>query len=103
MNITSAIRVVALFVCLILFVATVTSAPSSYASEYDSGIRELVEMLMQRERENSLEDSRLGYHTVSRKAGRSPQLRLRFGKRMDSQFPGPAAYISALNDVPAEN
>lgn len=43
-------------------------------------------MLIQRERENSLEDSRLGYHTVARKAGRSPQLRLRFGKRGDYQY-----------------
>lgn len=84
-----------------VLLASVTPAPY-YSSDNESSIRELVEMLMQRERENSLEDNRLGYHTVSRKAGRSPQLRLRFGKRMDSGYPV-SAYLSGLNEVAADN
>ncbi|ENN72615.1 short neuropeptide F isoform X2 [Dendroctonus ponderosae] len=102
MNINNAMKVFSLFVALMLFIASATSAPS-YSGEYESSIRELIEMLIQREKENGLEDSRVGYHTVSRKAGRSPQLRLRFGKRMDSQFPVPAAYITGLNDITNDN
>ncbi|XP_066146469.1 short neuropeptide F [Euwallacea fornicatus] len=99
MNRSSAVKIFSLFACLMLFVANVTSAPSSWNGENDSSIRELIDMLLQRE---NMEDSRLGYHTVSRKAGRSPQLRLRFGKRSDSQYAIPA-YLSAIYDTPNEN
>ncbi|XP_050294181.1 short neuropeptide F-like [Anthonomus grandis grandis] len=102
MNITSTIRVFSAFVCLLLLVANVTSAPS-YSSDYDAGLRGLVEMLFDRVRESNMEDNGIGYHTVSRKAGRSPQLRLRFGKRMDPNYPISSTYLSAINDISADN
>ncbi|KAL1506101.1 hypothetical protein ABEB36_005529 [Hypothenemus hampei] len=103
MNLNSLMKVFAFLASLMLFMACVTAAPPSYPSEYDgASIRELVELLMQRERESGLDDTRAAYHTVSRKAGRSPQLRLRFGKRLDTQYAVPSAYMAALNDIPTE-
>ncbi|XP_076260204.1 short neuropeptide F-like [Rhynchophorus ferrugineus] len=100
MQFSSVMRFFAVVLSFMILLASVSPAP--YFSDNESSIRELVEMLMQRERENSLEDSRVGYHQVSRKAGRSPQLRLRFGKRMDNAYPV-SAYLSGLNDATTEN
>ncbi|XP_060526829.1 short neuropeptide F-like [Cylas formicarius] len=97
MNITGTIRLFSVFVALMVFLAGVSSAPASYPTEYDNNLRELLEMLIQKD--NSVED-RLGLHQMVRKASRSPQLRLRFGKRPDTTFPVPA-YLAGLNE--AEN
>ncbi|XP_071051690.1 short neuropeptide F [Onthophagus taurus] len=67
--------------CVMLVVTEVVVAAPSYA-DYESSIRDLYELLMQKE---ALED-RLGAHQVSRKSNRSPSLRLRFGRRSDPAF-----------------
>ncbi|CAH0553401.1 unnamed protein product [Brassicogethes aeneus] len=68
--------------CCAIMMASLTSAAPSYA-DYDSNVRDLFEILMQRD---ALDDNRLGIHQVVRKQSRSPQLRLRFGKRADSSL-----------------
>lgn len=57
-------------------------------------IRDLYELLMQKE---ALEE-RLGAHQMVRKAGRSPSLRLRFGRRSDPSML-PVSYYSILNKM----
>ncbi|XP_073983070.1 short neuropeptide F precursor [Rhodnius prolixus] len=68
--------------CLIavalMFTPETTSAPA--IQDYDS-MRDLYELLLQRE---ALPDS--WAHKVVRKNNRSPQLRLRFGRRNDPTF-----------------
>lgn len=70
-------------------IAEVAHSAPSYG-DYENSIRDLYELLMQKE---ALEE-RLGAHQMVRKAGRSPSLRLRFGRRSDpSMLPaGPFMY-----------
>jgi hypothetical protein len=73
-----------------IVVATVTSAAPSYA-DYDNNIRDLWEMLLQKD---ALED-KFGGHQMVRKSSRSPSLRLRFGRRSDSSMSPEAAFMMA--------
>ncbi|XP_019874673.1 short neuropeptide F [Aethina tumida] len=81
-------------VCIAVLAATISSAAPSY-SDYDNNIRDLFEILMQRD---GVEDGRLGLHQVVRKQSRSPQLRLRFGKRQDPSLLPVSAYMMGEQD-----
>ncbi|XP_017776651.1 PREDICTED: short neuropeptide F, partial [Nicrophorus vespilloides] len=59
-------------------------------------IRDLYELLLQKE---AIEE-RIGAHQVARKSGRSPSLRLRFGRRSDPSLIQASPYmLSAAQDA----
>ncbi|CAH1379622.1 hypothetical protein MTP99_003438 [Tenebrio molitor] len=86
----SAMKCLCAVTCIMIVVATVTSAAPSYA-DYDNNIRDLWEMLLQKD---ALED-KFGGHQMVRKSSRSPSLRLRFGRRSDSSMSPEAAFMMA--------
>ncbi|XP_018580111.1 short neuropeptide F-like isoform X2 [Anoplophora glabripennis] len=90
MNPSSAIKFFCVIFSILIALAVVSAAP--YSSDYDNNIRDLFEILMQRD---NLED-RMGLHQVVRKS-RGPQLRLRFGKRPDAGYEPISAYMSGIS------
>ncbi|XP_022184541.1 short neuropeptide F [Nilaparvata lugens] len=91
-----------LVICLMLVTMEVVStAPAGY--DYDN-VRDLYEMLLQRE---ALADSLLdgSSHRVVRKNNRSPSLRLRFGRRSDPSllYQGEHNYERPMVDNIADN
>ncbi|EEZ97763.1 short neuropeptide F [Tribolium castaneum] len=89
----SAMKCLCAVTCIMIVVATVTSAAPSYA-DYDNNIRDLWEILLQKE---AMDDKFApgGPHQMVRKSGRSPSLRLRFGRRSDASMTPEAAFMMA--------
>ncbi|KAK9879307.1 hypothetical protein WA026_004160 [Henosepilachna vigintioctopunctata] len=84
---------------VILIVATITTSAPTYG-EMDNNIQELLDALYQ---QDLLNDRFSGVHQVVRKAGRSPSLRLRFGRRSDPALSPGAAYLMAQQAQADEN
>nr|UES72893.1 short neuropeptide F [Carausius morosus] len=79
--------------CLMLLVDQLSASPASY--DYEN-IRDLVELLLQKD---ALENA-LGQHQVVRKSNRSPSLRLRFGRRTDPSLAASFVEHSSLEAAP---
>ncbi|XP_063216803.1 short neuropeptide F [Bacillus rossius redtenbacheri] len=78
---------------LMLLVTHMSASPPSY--DYEN-MRDLYELLLQKE---ALE-GRLGQHQVVRKANRSPSLRLRFGRRSDPELAATFPEHASFEAVP---
>ncbi|XP_044262284.1 short neuropeptide F-like [Tribolium madens] len=90
----SAMKCLCAVTCIMIVVATVTSAAPSYA-DYDNSIRDLWEILLQKEAMDDKLGGGGGGFQMVRKSGRSPSLRLRFGKRSEASMTPEAAFMMA--------
>ncbi|XP_049797792.1 short neuropeptide F [Schistocerca nitens] len=90
---TSAVCKVAL---VLLLVAALTASAPSYP-DYDN-VRDLYELLLQREAEGARLAAAADDHQLVRKSNRSPSLRLRFGRRSDPLFGAPSAAAGSGQD-----
>ncbi|XP_044761630.1 short neuropeptide F-like [Coccinella septempunctata] len=77
--------------CIFLILAALANTAPAYG-DIDNNIRDLLDALYQRD---MLYDRFNGVHQVVRKAGRSPSLRLRFGRRSDPELSPGEAFLMA--------
>lgn len=74
------LRICSLLLVVVLLAAEITSA-APY-TDYDN-LRDLYELLLRKEAEGGSAPVSAYYHQMERKGGRTPSLRLRFGRRAD--------------------
>ncbi|XP_045470701.1 short neuropeptide F [Harmonia axyridis] len=77
--------------CIFFILAALANSAPAYG-DMNNNIRELLDALYQRD---MLYDRFNGIHQVERKAGRSPSLRLRFGRRSDPELSPGVAFLMA--------